>query len=495
MKDLLDFLKQDCLYHNTYEYFKNKNFKDSEISIIMKDSGLIKEPRTINDTIFLKDYSIISMPLNAKYNSNNAIIVSTGSFSPMHEGHVQSMVIAKKYVENMGYNVIQGVMSLSHDAYVSTKNNGIAKKHISERTMLAYEKIDEMKQSDWLKIDRMEGEMVSCAINFSTVLKRIYEYTKYHLNIENLTVFYVFGSDNSKFCNAFINNKKYHALCIDREGYSFNDIKNDLDNFKNIHFLENNSHYKSYSSTEVRKNNIKTDYLKFDENKKIYLIRENGSDHEFNINLKRIFEKYLPKDIEVRLFKTQKYNLKEKTISLDKFIKGEYNIDTSRLFEISSYQKNALKMVSLSQPLDKQLDLIPIGEYNLLDDDSVSGYTINEITKKLKYKGSNVKDIDMLISDHIYNGEHLYDVVDARDFLINTTEHQGLVINNFNNKPSRVPYIFPEVNLTTRASLKAIDQISFSKDICYLNLEYNIDIDILKTNKLIALYNNFLAGE
>lgn len=115
MNDLIDFLKNDCLYWNTYEYFKdNKN-----LSNIMTKAGLIKEPRSQDDNLILNDYNIISMPLNKKYESKNAIIVSTGSFSPMHEGHVQSMLIAKNHIEKMGYNVIQGVISLSHDAYVS----------------------------------------------------------------------------------------------------------------------------------------------------------------------------------------------------------------------------------------------------------------------------------------------------------------------------------------------------------------------------------------
>lgn len=267
MNDLIDFLKNDCLYWNTYEYFKdNKN-----LSNIMTKAGLIKEPRSQDDNLILNDYNIISMPLNKKYESNNAIIVSTGSFSPMHEGHVQSMLIAKNHIEKMGYNVIQGVISLSHDAYVSFKNGGVAKKHISERTMLAYEKIDEMGQTDWLKVDRMEGEMLSCAVNFSTVLKRVFEYTKYHLNLDDLTVFYVYGSDNVEFSNAFIKNKTYHGVCIEREGYDFNYLKEQLSNEKNIHFLRNESPYKSYSSTMIRSK--KKNEFKQDVKKQVYLIR------------------------------------------------------------------------------------------------------------------------------------------------------------------------------------------------------------------------------
>ena len=487
MNDLIDFLKNDCLYWNTYEYFKdNKNFFN-----IMTKAGLIKEPRLQDDNLILNDYNIISMPLNKKYESNNAIIVSTGSFSPMHEGHVQSMLIAKNHIEKMGYNVIQGVISLSHDAYVSFKNGGVAKKHISERTMLAYEKIDEMGQTDWLKVDRMEGEMLSCAVNFLTVLKRVFEYTKYHLNLDDLTVFYVYGSDNVEFSNAFIKNKTYHGVCIEREGYDFNYLKEQLSNEKNIHFLRNESPYKSYSSTMIRSK--KKNEFKQDVKKQVYLIRGNGANTLFNHNLKSIFEKYLDKNIDVRLFETVEEKRVGNIISLDKFVKGDFNIDTSRLFEISSYQRKANGMISLSRSLEEQIKTIPQGTYDLVDDDSVSGYTIEKIKNLLAKHNIKINHTKMLIQDYLKDEECLLDVVDARDFLINKENSQGLVVKKINKNSGRVPYIFPEVNLTTRATIAPAYQIPFSKDICNLNLSYNNDRDNIKINKLLRLYNNFLG--
>lgn len=491
MNDLIEFLKNDCLYWNTYEYFKD----NKDLPNIMKRAGLIKEPRSNDDISFLNDNDVISMPLNKKYNKRNAIIVSTGSFSPMHEGHVQSMMIAKNHVENLGYNVIQGVMSLSHDAYVSFKNGGIAKRHISERTMLAYEKINEMKQEEWLKIDRMEGEMLSCAVNFSTVLERIYNYTKYHLNIDELTVFYVYGSDNMDFSNAFVKNKIYHGVCIERDGFDFNNFKTTLSNEKNIHFLKNESPYKGYSSTMVRNNKINKVKKGKENNKKpVYLIREDGSGKIFNEGLKLIFKKYLGEDIDIRLFKTGEEKKSGNIISLDKFVKSDFSIDTSRLFEISSYQKRAGGMISLTKSLDEQIKKIPHGIYDLIDDDSVSGYTIEEIKKILLEKKVIINKTEMLIQDYLTENEYLFDVVDARDFLINEECQQGLVVKKIDGNNGRVPYIFPEVNLTTRATIEPKNQILFSRDICNLNLEYNESRDYKKIIKLLRLYNNFLEG-
>lgn len=486
MNDMMDFIRQDVLYKNAYKYFSGRyNIPD-----LLMRAGMIKEPRTQQDTDFLNNQNIISMPIVKNIGAKNAIIVSTGSFSPMHEGHIQAMILAKEYVESLGYNIIQGVMSLSHDNYVSFKNNGVAKNHISKRTMLAYEKIDAMGQQDWLKVDRMEGEMVSCAINFSTVLKRIHDYIKHHLKIDALKVFYVFGSDNADFSYAFVNNDTYHSLCIERGAYSYLHHKNILKGFKNIHFIKNDSHFKTLSSTEVRKQIKPSTDLKYDK-KPVYLIRKNGASDDFCDGLKSILEKYIDNKVEMRLFETTE-RYREKTISLDKFVSGDYNIDTSRLFEISSYQRKANGMTSLTQDLQEQINAIPPGEYTLLDDDSVSGYTIEKIKSVLSQRSINIKKVEMLINDFLSEDEILYDVVDARDFLIEKTKY-GLVVSE-GDSIYRTPYVFPEVNLTTRASIEPEFQIALSKDICLLNKKVNNNFDIKKIDFLLGLYNNFLNG-
>ena len=304
-------------------------------------------------------------------------------------------------------------------------------------------------------------------------------------------MFYVYGSDNVEFSNAFIKNKTYHGVCIEREGYDFNYLKEQLSNEKNIHFLRNESPYKSYSSTMIRSK--KKNEFKQDVKKQVYLIRGNGANILFNQNLKSIFEKYLDKNIDVRLFETVEEKRVGNIISLDKFVKGDFNIDTSRLFEISSYQRKANGMISLSRSLEEQIKTIPQGTYDLVDDDSVSGYTIEKIKNLLAKHNIKINDTKMLIQDYLKDGECLLDVVDARDFLINKENSQGLVVKKINKNNGRVPYIFPEVNLTTRATIAPTYQIPFSKDICNLNLSYNNDRDNIKINKLLRLYNNFLG--
>ncbi len=131
-------IDNDCLYKN----FKNKYKNESYYEDLLHKSGFLNEKRTQIDQEAIKDYSLLSLPiLNIPDSDDLAIIVTTGSFSPLHEGHIDAMVAAKKYVECLGYNVIQGIISLSHDGYVSYKNNGLAKLHIGSRTQIVYEKI------------------------------------------------------------------------------------------------------------------------------------------------------------------------------------------------------------------------------------------------------------------------------------------------------------------------------------------------------------------
>jgi nicotinamide mononucleotide adenylyltransferase len=49
------------------------------------------------------------------------IIVMTGSFSPIHQGHIGSFDVAKQYLESQGHQVVGGYMSPKHDGYVKSK--------------------------------------------------------------------------------------------------------------------------------------------------------------------------------------------------------------------------------------------------------------------------------------------------------------------------------------------------------------------------------------
>lgn len=488
-KRFLEQIKQDCLYKNFLHKYKDK---DNFYQLLLK-AGAIEEDLTETDIEAIRDYRLLTLPIiNRKSDSKRpkAIVVSTGSYSPMHLGHVDSMESAKDYIENiLGYEVLQGVMSLSHDGYVSIKNNGIAKLHIGERTQKAYEIL---KDNSWITIDRFEGEFVSTPINFSTVLERVRNYLLEHhpLVSNNVKVFYVFGADNASFAYSFVNNDKYEAICLERGIYDFNEVKKELSEFKNIHFVKNQKDSKNLSSTEVRKS-IKIDNDKIS-GKRIYLIRKDDVSNDFASKLSRIIKCYVKDDVEIRLFDSNDIkNIKtDKSISLDKYIKGQYNLDVSRVFNLSDSQMKAFDMTSLKADFDIQIKDIPECCYTLIDDDTVSGFTINFIRDLLKRYNIEINNIEILTSQILKEDESLYDIIDARDFMFNQ-KIGGLVVQSFNGKNIRVPYVAPIVNLTSRASVKPEYQLLATKEI----LELNKEIVLSKNNNDIFEYLNLSSVE
>ena len=159
----------------------------------------------------------------------------------------------------------------------------------------------------------------------------------------------------------------------------------------------------------------------------------------------------------------------KKTISLDSYFNGTYNLSISREFDISSPQFHYNRMLSRSglPPLEEQIKIIKSGEYTLVDDDSVSGSTLKSV-KALLPKDIKINDIFLLSS---LLKEKYFDVVDLRDFIVGAN-NSGLVTKLPNRTIVRSPYMLPYVNLSTRASIHPDSQMEFSINLWKLNLEF-----------------------
>jgi cytidyltransferase-like protein len=79
-----------------------------------------------------------------------AVLVATGSFSPVHRGHIEMMENAKKWLEENGYEVIKGFISPKHDSYVKTKSDWIP---IEDRVAM----LNLMTKGSWIDIDTWEA--------------------------------------------------------------------------------------------------------------------------------------------------------------------------------------------------------------------------------------------------------------------------------------------------------------------------------------------------
>lgn len=96
------------------------------------------------------------------------------------------------------------------------------------------------------------------------------------------------------------------------------------------------------------------------------------------------------------------------------------------------------------------------GRYVLIDDDIVSGYTVDLIKQMLPPTVRIVEEISLLRLWWTHFGDtplDLYDIIDARDFATNQA-YGGLVIQDPSvSSPIRAPYTDVRVNLATRAKL------------------------------------------
>ena len=163
-----------------------------------------------------------------------------------------------------------------------------------------------------------------------------------------------------------------------------------------------------------------------------------------------------------------------KTISLDNFYLGDFQLKIGRLFEVSDLQDSCLRLVErpFSLSLEKQLNQIEKGKYILVDDDSVSGQTVRKIKDLLKKHGITIEK-EFFLSSVVE--DKFYDVVDMRDFIVGAKE-AGLIVRLNKELNCRMPYVFPYVNLNRRANIACEKEREFSLKIWKLNYKFYSDI-------------------
>ena len=424
---------------------------------------------------------------------NPVVLLSTGGFYPLHNGHIHMMEAAKECLEKNGFSVAGGFFSPCNDSYTCTKENF----HINKfsRVKHCYERISSYS---WLDIDTWECLYLSKTVNFTTVIERFEAYLKKYFN-PNVKVAYVFGGDNSEFMYCFEDTGL--GVCVNRN-YSneiFYKTRKKIHS-KNCFFIDEDKNTSKLSSRQFRGSDKSIINNRAD---KCYLVRDEGllplkhlssiygedivrkSQKIFLEEIKSLFRTYICDNVESIDITTQiddaNQFLKGKTtISLDMFYKGTYNVRSSRLFNLD-YQKKCIGLIQDDEDIKK----IPSGHYTLVDDDSVSGTTIR-LFKELLPNNVIIDDIFLLMSSvH----KEIFDVVDLRDFIVGS-HGGGLFVRLPNDENVRAPYIRPFVCLNTRASLLECYEFDVSKKIIEFNIEFYCSIN--KDIKLKELDPEFI---
>lgn len=475
------------------EYYSEVYKKYLSIDIVIKAGFILdsidwEDINYYNLNLLTTPVSKIMENIKEKDISNPVVLLTTGGFDPIHEGHLYMMDFAKKVLEENGYHVVGGYLSPSHESYISTK---------PYYKINPYERLDRcqecVKDSNWLMIDPFESIYVKTYVNFTDIIQRLELYLKKHIN-PNIQVAYVFGGDNSEFMYCFEN--KGIGICIERDGYSekFNQMKSKCKG-KNNFFINNKSIVSTYSSRHIRQrkgydyNN--QSYSKEDGD---YVIRNEGMTPLLNYKqnakeeiLQKAHEEFLKQlieliriafdnqldvktiDMEKQLKKAYSILEAKQTISLDTYYKGTYNIETSRLFDISDIQKKYISLIGRigHDTVKNQIQKIKDGNYILVDDDSATGKTIREVMSNLPER-INIEQIFLLAS---MVNEKIFDIVDFRDFIIGV-KNGGLVVRLPNKEIARSPYMLPYVSLKTRATISASKEMETSIRLWKMNKEF-----------------------
>lgn len=419
---------------------------------------------------FQKDFENIFITpfnkLNLKKDKINYILLTTGGFSPIHDGHINMLNQSKLYLEKNDFHVAGGYISPSHDDYVLTKRNQNQDMNIYNRINIINNKI---LDSNWLMVDQFEGMICKSSVNYTKIYYRLEKYLKYHFKKYKFKIVFCYGTDNKDFSKLFEANNIL-SICVNRDS----NIINNSNNYTK--YIEN---YYQISSTEIRKN-LKIEKKEYS-NKKYYL-RDDldylNIENEQQIELINIFNKYINNIKSVKVKDEKKIDY-DNIISLDIYFKGKYNINYSRLFNLCDGQIKSNKMIDRIGYINNIEQIDTTKEYILVDDDISSGFSIKYI------KNNILNKIKVIGEETIIDNSDIYDVNDLRDFIIGSN-NGGLSCELPNKKIVRVPYIFPYIDLYNRSTIEYENIKLFSKDI----IEYNKK---LYGNKKIEEFNdNFI---
>jgi len=393
---------RDPYYRLVYRKYKSME--------IINKAGFFKDNLDMDDKDFYK-LNLLTTPCKKLIKKKNPVVLlSTGGFFPIHKGHIHMMELARESIEKEGYSVVGGYLSPSHDSYMITKP--YCNQNLSERI---YKCKEVLEDHPWLQIDSFESQYMRTYVNFTEIIERLEQYLKKHYD-NNISVAYVFGSDNAGFAYCF--EDKGLAVCIERENYQeeYNKMKAKIIS-RNVVFVNNKSDKAKLCSRDIRKQML---LRKEPPSGGLFMIRDEGIEplkhlskvakeevHQaqtiFIKQLSQLFKETLYADVKIVKVSDQiKYadeRLKDKnTISLDSYYNGTNNLRVSRLFHLSDIQIKYDKMVtSEKNDVSQIISRVKAGRYILVDDDSVSGNTIRSIKEQLP-KGVEIEDIFLLSS-------------------------------------------------------------------------------------------------
>ncbi len=442
-------IKRDRFYSKLYEQY-GKDF-------IIK-AGWFEDSNTedyqIDDSLDIMCTPLHFMNLNAK-NNKPCVLLSTGSFAPVHNGHIETMIKTKDYLENMGWDVVGGFFAPDHDEYITAK---LGKEAIPFKHRMKYI-LDAVKNISWLTVDPWAGIFQKYAVNFTDIITRLERYIEKHVGF-HIPVIFVCGEDNARFADTF-RNEGYCAV-VDRPGYSRPMFRIRKYGDERIFYIPNSN---DESSTRIRKNQELV--INHNYNKRAVIRYTPGQyEHEVNRLLKLISTQFYK--IDVIMSDNQNRSIKkiaDNIITLDAYTDCKNKLQISREYDYFGFKKLGYTNRPGSPIIQQQIDgLDTTNDFILHDDDIFTGETIRYARNLLERNGINIAGTMTYITANSNE-----EVIDIRDFILDAPDG-GLVVRQSDGSNKRVPYVYPYVCPYVRSSIE--DPMRFSIAIWKINLEY-----------------------
>lgn len=215
----MDIKNLDSYYKALWELTKSTD--------VLEAAGYIDEPPMV-------DVNVVPV-IKQK---SGVVLLLTGCFAPIHDGHIESLELAKKILEkDYSKKVVLGLLGLCHDKYVKAKTGGFS---LEQRLVEIHNKLG---NDSWIKPYCWEA-LQSAPMNFTSVIESL----KTRLS-KNYEIIFVYGSDNYNFRLAFLNGDL--NICVGRNAIEKFPRYLD-DEIKTNTIMIKNSTKKNCSSSAIR---------------------------------------------------------------------------------------------------------------------------------------------------------------------------------------------------------------------------------------------------
>lgn len=390
------------------------------------------------------------------------VLLSTGAFSPVHNGHLAMMAAARRAAEAAGWWVVGGYLSPGHDEYISMKLGAQATDAHTRVLWCA----QATAGSDWLDVDPWEALHRAVAVNFTDVIVRLQAYLRHHLD-PRVEVAFVFGTDNARFALTFL--QQGRAIGVTRPGH---DPAPYPARTACPRILWADGDHPG-SSTRVRagERHHLPETLRAPVRPTRLTLRAEGTAAVplwpgLQPRLPAFFaglEALLSAHFSLRRVPLPAQSLPDvgPIISLDPMLPAEHNLAISRAFALGGYGRWGHVARPGAPPLEAQAAAIPPGRYTLVDDDVVSGETIAAV-RRLLPPSAAVDGVCAVLDGA--DGE----IADSRDFLLGSA-HGGAVVSLPSGGLGRAPYLLPYIDPFARASVPPSAVHAFSRAVWALN--------------------------